>query len=220
MIRVGIADSGVDGPARASVIARADFGREGQQREPQEAPRDRAGHGSALAALIANTHAVELLDARIFDAELRASAAQTAAAIDWLVAQGARILNLSFGLHEDREVLREACAQALSRGVLLVASTPARGAAVFPAAYPGVIRATGDARCAPGETSWLGTTQADAGGAVRTPCGKVAGASAGCARVSAALASLMHRQPCATREELLAVFRREARYQGPERRLS
>ncbi len=220
MIRVGIADSGVDGPARASVISRADFGREGQQHEPQEAPRDRAGHGSALAALIADTHAVELLDARIFDAELRASAAQTAAAIDWLVAQGARILNLSFGLREDREVLREACARALSRGVLLVASTPARGAAVFPAAYTGVIRATGDARCAPGETAWLGTAQADAGGAVRTPCGTVAGASAGCAQVSAALASLLHRQPSATQNELLEAFRREARYHGPERRLS
>ena len=220
MIRVGIADSGVDGPARAVVCARADFGSEGQARVPQEAPRDRAGHGSALAALLANTEGVELLDARIFDAELRASAAQSAAAIDWLADQGARIVNLSFGLREDRAALREACARALSRGVVLVASTPARGAAVFPAAYPGVIRATGDARCAPGEVSWLGTAQADAGGAVRTPCGRVVGASAGCAHVTSALASLMHRQPSATREELLEAFRREARYQGPERRLS
>jgi subtilisin family serine protease len=218
MIRVGIADSGVDGPARKSVIARADFGFSGKPGTLQDAPRDRAGHGSAIAAVIAGIEGVELLDARIFDAELRTSAAQAAAAIDWLVTQGARILNLSFGLREDRALLREACARAIDAGVLLVASSPARGASVFPASYPGVLRATGDARCAPGETSWLGTQQADAGAAVRTPCGKVAGASAGCAHVSAALTRLMLQQPSAGREELLDAFRRGAHYHGAERR--
>jgi hypothetical protein len=181
-------------------------------------PRDHAGHGSALAAVIAEADGVELMDARIFDASLRASAAQAAAAIDWLVEGGARLINLSFGLREDRGVLREACARAVSRGVLLVASTPARGAAVFPAAYRGVLRATGDARCAPGEHSWLGTAQTDAGGSASTPCGRVAGASAGCAHVSAALIGLMLQQPSATREALLETLGQEARYVGPERR--
>lgn len=218
MIRVGIADSGVEGAAAGKVIARANFSLAGALIEAGDVPRDHAGHGSALAAVIAEADGIELLDACIFDASLHAGAAQAAAAIDWLVDGGARLINLSFGLREDREVLREACARAMSRGVLLVASTPARGAAVFPAAYPGVLRATGDARCAAGEHSWLGTPQADAGGVVRTPCGHVAGASAGCAHVSAALVRLMLRQPSATREELLEALRQAARYLGPERR--
>jgi hypothetical protein len=218
MIRVGIADSGVGGAAAAKVIARADFFAAGTMIETSSVTRDHAGHGSALAAVIAEADGVELMDARIFDASLRASAAQAAAAIDWLVESGARLINLSFGLREDRGVLREACARAVSGGVLLVASTPARGAAVFPAAYPDVLRATGDARCAPGEHSWLGTAQADAGGSASTPCGRVAGASAGCAHVSAALIRLMLQQPSSTREALLDTFRQEARYVGPERR--
>ena len=220
MIRVGIADSGVDGVAATHVIARKDFVDHATSGSLEDTSRDLAGHGSALAAVIAATGEVELLDARIFDASLRTSAVRAAAAIDWLVEQGARIINLSFGLHEDRCALREACARAIEAGVLIVASAPARGAPVFPAAYPGVLRATGDARCADEEISWLGSAQADAGGMPRTPCGRVAGASAGCAHVCAALTRLMTRQPEAGRVALAEELRRSARYNGPERRHS
>lgn len=216
MIRVGLADSGVDGPAAARVVARADFL---ASPDPDASRRDPAGHGSAIAGVIAEAGPVELLDARIFDARLRTGAAEAAAAIDWLVARGARLLNLSFGLREDRPVLREACARAIAAGVLIVASAPARGAPVFPSSYPGVLRATGDARCAAGEVSWLGTAQADVGGHPRTASAQVAGASAGCAQVSAALLRLMRAQPAATPTQLLALLEGMARYRGPERRL-
>jgi subtilisin family serine protease len=218
MIRIGIADSGVDGAATAQVVARKDFLDHAASRSPGTTPRDPAGHGSALAAVIAAAGEVELLDARIFDASLRTSAAQAAAAIDWLVSEGVQLLNLSFGLREDRAVLREACARAIEAGVVIVASAPARGEPVFPASYPHMLRATGDARCTEGEISWLGTAQADAGGRPRTPCGRVAGASAGCAHVCAALAQLMTLHPRAARDDLLDALRRNARYQGPERR--
>lgn len=220
MIRVGIADSGIDGPASEKVVACADFLAVETVSPPQTGGRDPSGHGSALAAVIAATGEVALLDARIFDVSLRTSAAQAAAAIDWLVENGAQIINLSFGLRDDRAVLREACARAIDTGVIVVASTPARGDPVFPASYPGVLRATGDARCAAGEISWLGTAQADAAGTPRTPCTRVAGASAGCAHVCAALATLMMRSPGAGRVELLDTLMRDARYRGPERRTS
>jgi hypothetical protein len=58
-------------------------------------------------------------------------------------------------LGADRTVLRDAVSRAVEKGLLLVAALPARGQPVFPAAYPGVIAATGDARCAPGELSHL-----------------------------------------------------------------
>ena len=219
MILVGIADSGIDGPAAASVRARADFSDQGSSAS-ENTMRDGARHGSAIGAVIAAIDGVALLDARIFDARLRAGTAQAAAAIDWLVARGARILNLSFGMREDDRLLREACHRALEAGVLIVASVPARGEPVFPGSYPGVIRATGDARCTDGAISWLGTAQADAGGAPRTPCGRVAGASAGCAHVSAALARLMVQCPEAGRQALLEALRASARHHGPERRQS
>lgn len=220
MIRVGLADSGVDGATATTVVARKDFLDHAIPGSPDTTSGNPASHGSALAAVITAAGGVELLDARIFDASLRTSAAQAAAAIDWLVQQGARIINLSFGLRGDRAVLREACARAIEAGVLIVASAPARGEQVFPAAYPGVLRATGDARCTGKEISWLGSSQADAGGMPRTPCARVAGASAGCAHVCAALTQLMTRLPQAGRLELLAELRKSAHYHGPERRHS
>ena len=220
MIRVGIVDSGIDGAARARLVAVADFEPGAATRELAVAAlpplRDRCGHGSRVAAIVAQAPAVELLDARVFFDTLSTSAAQAAAAIEWSIASGACVLNLSFGLREDRVALQEACARAIAQGVVLVAATPARGTAVFPASYAGVIRATGDARCAPGEISWLDTAQADFGGHARSLDGALAGASAGCAWVCAALASALGRT--ANAAGALAALRDAAAYRGPERR--
>jgi hypothetical protein len=215
VIRVGIVDSGIGGPAGAFVVERADFA---AGPETQTGPRDRCGHGSRVAAIIAAAEGIELLDARVFFDSLRTGAAQAAAALDWLREREARLVNLSFGLREDRPALREACARAVAGGMLLVASAPARGAPVYPASYPGVVRATGDARCAPGELSQLATVQADFGGHVRSDDGRLAGASAGCARVCAALARYLVAYPGAGNETALAALRESAAYRGPERR--
>lgn len=216
MIRVGIADSGIAGAASTHVRSRRDFSLPGEP-FPAE-PRDPAGHGSRIAAIVAGAGGVELLDARIFDARLRTDARAAAAAIDWLLESGARLINLSFGLREDRAVLREACARAAAAGVLLVASSPARGQPVFPAAYPEVLRATGDARCARGEISWLGSAQADVGAHVRSLDGEVAGASMGCAHACAALAAWFCAHPQGSNAEAIAALRAGARYRGIERR--
>jgi hypothetical protein len=221
VIRVGIVDSGIDGPARARVAGAAEFPPAATTRDAQpsgDGPRDLCGHGSRVGAIVAATPRVVLFDARVFFDTLLTSAAQAAAAIDWLLECRVRLINLSFGLREDRAVLREACARAVDGGVLLVAASPARGAAVFPSAYPGVLRATGDARCAPGEISWLDTAQADFGAHPRSADGLLAGASAGCAGVSAALAALLASAPSQDNPALLAALRGQARYTGPERR--
>lgn len=217
MIRIGVLDSGIGGTAGAAVVARADF--PAGARAPDEV-RDALGHGSAIAAIIAAAvPGCALLDARIFHAQLRCSPAQAAAGIDWLVAEGAQLINLSLGLRSADAVLQAACERALGAGVVLVASAPARGEPVYPAAWTGVIRATGDARCARGEISWLATAQADFGGHVRSPDERVAGASIGCAHVSAAGAALLARDP-ANAAELPRLLAESARYRGPERRLT
>jgi hypothetical protein len=178
--------------------------------EPPRSPRDHCGHGTRIAQLIAAAPGVELIDARIFDESLRSSAVRAAAAIDWLIVQRARLINLSFGLELDRDVLRAACARAVERGVLIV---------VFPSSYPGIVRATGDARCNPGEISWLAGPLADFGGCVRTVDDSFRGASVGCANVSAAIAAWLTANPHGTNDEALAALRERAEYRGPERRI-
>jgi subtilisin family serine protease len=222
VIRVALVDSGVAERHAQRVAAACSFRlveREGAARLALEdglaaAMRGALAHGPALADVLLADARVALLAARVFEGTLATSAQQLAAALDWAVGQGAALVSVSAGLREQREVLWMAVARAQRRGVLVVAASPARGAPVFPAAYAGVVRATGDARCAEGEWSWLASSQADFGGHVRA--GEVQGASAGCARIAAQLARLL--ADGASPEGALAELRERAHYRGPERR--
>lgn len=146
---------------------------------------DQLGHGSALLEVIAGqAPAADFAIAQIFTERLTTTPAQVAAAIDWLVEQQVDLINLSLGLRNDREVLRNACERAVAAGVIVCASSPAKGDPVYPSAYPGVFRMTGDARCSgPEQLSCLKTQYADFGGYVKARNG-VIGASAGCAQLT------------------------------------
>ncbi|MDO6561876.1 S8 family serine peptidase [Amphritea sp. 1_MG-2023] len=146
---------------------------------------DRLGHGSALLEVIATqAPAASFAIAQIFHERLSTTPAQVAAAIDWLVEQHVDLINLSLGLRNDREVLRVACEKAIAAGVIICASSPAKGDPVYPSAYPGVLRMTGDARCENvTQLSCLKTQYADFGGYVKAANG-VIGASAGCAQMT------------------------------------
>jgi len=136
------------------------------------------------------------------------------------VAQEVALINLSLGLRAPREVLAGACRRAIEAGVIVCAAAAAQGDAVFPAAFPGVLRMTGDARCGPGEIAALAGATADYGGHVRPPDGSLAGsgASMGCAHMSGHVARYLAgggaRTPAALRRWLDGV----ARYHGAERR--
>ena len=214
-VRVGVIDSGC-APTQALVAARRFWLDEGVLCEGELHP-DRLGHGSAvLASLQAEAGALPLLLAQVFSEHGSTSALQVAAALFWLAEQGVTLINLSLGLQQDRAVLRQACAEVQRAGVLLCASSPAQGSAVYPAAYPGVIRITGDARCAPGQWSWLGSAQAEFGGHVGER-GR-AGASLGCAALSGRIAALLQQQPGLGRQQVCAWLQAHAAYRGPERR--
>ncbi len=194
---IGLLDSGVGGPLCGLGAARRfSLDDDGEVAEgPAEA--DPLGHGTAVAELIVErARGVPLFSAQVFDRRGLTSAAVVAAGLDWLVGQGVRIVNMSLGLTEDRVVLAEACARARAAGVLLVASVPAIGPLVFPAAYPGVVRVTGDARCQGEQIARLDGTRADFG-ANPWPDGnpggrpRIAGASVAAARVSGSLARLL-----------------------------
>lgn len=182
--RVAVVDSGCAAAHASQLRAAAAFVLDdgGVCRVP--ATVDALGHGSRVADILLHcTPQAELLAAQVFRERLTTTAAQVSAAIDWAVANGAQLVNLSLGLREPRTVLAEACARAQAAGVVLCAAAPARGQAVYPAAFPGVLRVSGDARCAPAELAAIGSAQADFGAHVRPLDGRLdgAGASMACA---------------------------------------
>jgi hypothetical protein len=209
-IGIGLLDSGVEAGLLAQLAGCWCFADERRGGE-------RWRHGDAIARIILHhAPAARLLVADVFGARDRTTPAAVAAGLDWLRVERTRIVNLSFGLREDRAVLRAAVEVALAAGMILVAATPARGGAVFPASYPGVIRVTGDARCAAGEISALGGRPADFGGCPRGLDGALGGASFATGHFSGLLAARLAEGALDQR----AALENLARFHGPERRLA
>lgn len=219
-VRVGLLDSGVAAALGGRVAVDSAFALDARGAiERRAAVADAIGHGSSIAqTILAAAPDAAIVSAQAFSSSLVAPPAVIAAALRWLVEQRVRVVNLSFGLGGDRAVLREACRAARARGTILVAAAPARGPAVFPAAYPGVIRVSGDARCAAGEVSTLGGAQADFGACGRTIDGRVRGASAAAAHVTGRVAALLADEPAADAGSVARLLASAARYHGPERR--
>lgn len=218
-VRIGVIDSGHSAERADAVIAGQCFrlADDGLDRLPLSV--DRLGHGSAVCeAILSRAPAARLCVAQVFDERGVTSPLQIAAALHWLGEQGVRLINLSLGVRQDRPILREAVTEMIESGVLVCASSPARGEAVFPAGYPGVIRVTGDARCADGEWSWLDSPQADFGAAVKVR-GR-SGASLGCAAFSGHLSALLVERPELSNAQLIELMREKAIFRGIERKVS
>ncbi|MDH4581844.1 peptidase S8 and S53 subtilisin kexin sedolisin [Pseudomonas sp. BN415] len=217
-LAVGIIDSGFAPEQGSRVVLARRFWLEGGELLDGETQPDALGHGSVvLDTLTRPCGPVRLCVAQVFAERWQTSPLQIAAALHWLIEQNVALVNLSLGLRNDRPVLREACVLAHTAGILLCASSPAQGEPVYPAAYPGVIRVTGDARCAPGQWSWLNSPQADFGAHVAAANG-VAGSSIGCAALSGIIAGFLQAHPGAGREAVLQWLREGAAFTGRERR--
>ena len=152
--RVALIDSCGDWPGAVGAAA---FETSGEAVLERSVVVDPTGHGSRIASVLTGgPQALELLLGQVFTTKGPTTGAAVARAIDWAVDERARLVHLSLGLNADRAPLARAVDRAVGRGCVVVASVPARGSPVYPGCYPGVIRATGDARCAPGEWSALG----------------------------------------------------------------
>ncbi len=210
-VRVGMIDSGVDGRFASSIVSARSF---------SGGCGDCLEHGSQIAAcLLQHCPSAQLLVARVFD---RCSEARVDAVVDalaWLVDEGVQLVNMSFGIDRISRGLERACRIAAEAGVVLVAAAPARGGAVFPAAYQECIAVSGDARCAPGEVSWLASKFVDFGTHPffdpRDPS-RGGGASIATARLSGMLAARLVTGVEAS--DLRAELERLAHYVGSERR--
>jgi hypothetical protein len=225
---VAVIDSGISGACADRVVARRAFVSVDCVVETRAAEPDAVGHGSAVARLVVEADpATRLIDAQVFLDRAVTTPGAVAEAVRWAVAEGADVIVLSLGLRSDRESLRTACAEALAAGVVVVASAPARGQPVYPAAYPGVVRASGDARCRVGEVSWLrdgfaeyGTccllAESSLGRGSDRPSG---GASFAAARLAGFLAAALADGSLERGGDPHACLRAAARYVGRERRL-
>ncbi|MBA1376299.1 subtilisin-like serine protease QhpE [Pseudomonas brassicacearum] len=219
-LRIGVVDSGHSPAQRMRVIAGRRFSLLEDGLAESDLRDDPLGHGGAVIEAISQRAPVAVFCvAQVFDQRGITSALQIATAIDWLVAQEVRLINLSLGLRHDRSLLREACAAAVAQGILLCASSPAQGEGVFPANYPQVLRATGDARCTEQQWSWLNSAQADFAACVHGTHPGQSGASLGCAALSGHIASFLVENPEASNEHVVEWLQKNACYQGPERRV-
>lgn len=103
---------------------------------------DRLGHGTACGGIIrALAPGVRLYSVRVFDEALATSGLQLVAAIDWAIAEGMQVVNLSLGTTDPsmEPDLRRACRRAREAGVVLVAAEHNDGLAAFPALLPEAI---------------------------------------------------------------------------------
>jgi subtilase family protein len=217
--KVAIIDSGLAPRIMPRPMQTRRFVDEGSHVAELESIDDPSGHGTVIAGIIASApRAIELMIAQVLDRHGRGTAASVAAAIEWAVGQGAQLLHLSLGLREDRPVLRASIDQALAEGRIVVAASPARGMSVYPASYPGVIRATGDARCLSHEISCLDTREADFGAcSVAEFGGRTSrGASVGAAYLSRFIVA--HAVPGSPPQSIRAALQRLAAFHGREMR--
>lgn len=111
---------------------------------------DRVGHGTAVAAAIREkAPGVELIAVRVFEQQLATTARLLAGGIEWAVAEGCTLVNLSVGTANEVHVplFEAAIRRAAERGVLIVAAAGAREAPWFPGSLPGVVGVVADPAC-------------------------------------------------------------------------
>jgi hypothetical protein len=222
-IKIGIIDSGASEEQSKYMMQGQRFSQNTQGEIIISAPLpDRLGHGQKVLAII-QSHKVhaDYFNAQVFNISRNNSGVTTAkivaAAIDWLRSKNVDIIHLSLGLREDRQILKRACEKALAHNIIMVASSPAQGKVPYPAAYNGIIRATGDARCTKDEFSFLNSSQADFGGCPYGPDDHygAGGASFGAAHITGHIAKILSNGCAGMLKDTLS---NQAAYHGKERR--
>ena len=160
-IRVAVMDSGVDAnhpQLRGKVVANID------KLHGIQGPEDCNGHGTGVAGIIAASVRnnvpfrgiapdAEIMSARVSekaqgteDDTPPISVQEMADTVDWLVDNGARVINMSFAYTKNESELapfKAAVARAIARGVVIVAAAgnlnDKGNPTPYPAAWPGVV---------------------------------------------------------------------------------
>lgn len=140
-VRVAIIDSGVHAahPHVQGVSGGVAIDAEGRLSDDWV---DRIGHGTAVTAVIREkAPAAAVFAVKVFDRELSTTATALVAGIDWAIAHGCAIVNLSLGTSNPahRAQLAAAVGRACAHQVTVVAAGPEEGVEWLPGSLPGVI---------------------------------------------------------------------------------
>jgi minor extracellular protease Epr len=219
--RIGIIDTGADtahARLRDRIVAKQGFAADGYVARP---------HGTAVAQLASSLDA-PLAVADVFELDRRrrlvAPAEAIAAAIDWLLAAQLRVINISIEGPRN-EVLEFVIAEALARGTAIVAAAGNNGPAAppgYPAAYPGVVAVAAldekgriYRRSARGKHVQFAARGSFAGSAPPVLSReRLSGTSFAAPLVSAELERRWRSAPEASRDQVLAALRSDARDLG------
>jgi subtilisin family serine protease len=148
-VRVAFVDSGVHAahPHVGGVAGGVAIGYDGVEHDDIV---DRLGHGTAVAAAIRDLAPdVELVAVKVFERQLVTTVGALMQAIRAGIGFGAHVINLSLGTakpaHEP--LLAEVVAEAVERGVLIVAAAEDAGVRWLPGSLPGVLGVRVDWTC-------------------------------------------------------------------------
>ena len=103
------------------------------------------GHGTHVTGILAKiAPQSQILPVRVLDTDGRGNIFTLAYAIEWAVAQGADVINLSLGAEGDSRILHDTIQRVLDQGVIVVAAAGNSNTSTpqYPATYPGVIAVT------------------------------------------------------------------------------
>jgi subtilisin family serine protease len=148
-VRIAIVDSGVHAahPHVGGVAGGVAIDEDGEERADFV---DRLGHGTAVTAAVHDlAPEAQLLAVRVFERRLSTSVAALVGGIRWAIRHEAQIVNLSLGAAREahERELSEVVAEAVARGVLLVAAAAEGDVRWLPGSLPGVLGVRVDWRC-------------------------------------------------------------------------
>ncbi len=149
-VRVAVIDSGIHAahPHVAGLAGGVAIDADGREHDDYV---DRLGHGTAVAAAIAEKAPdAEIYAVRVFDRSLSTGIAVLVRAIDWAIRSGMHVVNLSLGTsnaaHE--RILTDAIARARAANVIIVSARDDEGIRWLPGSLPGVVPVQLDWTCA------------------------------------------------------------------------
>ena len=216
-VLVGILDSGL-----AAHVQFDDVGIESVDLTGAGISGSGAMHGTAVASIIAGSEGIapgaELFVVRVLDDQGLGNSFQVAQGIVQAVDMGVDVLNMSLGVYQDTQVLREAVRYAASKGVIMVAAAgnDAYAQLPYPAAYSEVLSVTavdgvGRQALFPNQSDAIDfaapgvgvlTAKEDEGTML------FSGTSAAAPFVSATLASLLSADPTRSPQEVVDIMKR------------
>ncbi len=147
-VTVAVIDNGVDyaHPLLESRLSSNGFDFIDNDSNATYEPGSVTSHGTFVSGLIALTAPdCVILPLRAFDGDGLGSTYAIADAIYYALDQGAQVINMSFGTHEDSRIIGQACMAAIAAGATMVAASGNNSSSepTYPASMLGVIAVSG-----------------------------------------------------------------------------